>query len=194
MTLLSVLILASLPLPLVDALQSRAPGGSRVEVESFSAPGCVATRFEAQPFEASGRVAVRVTGRGCATWGWATVRLFTTQAVVTKDVEAGASLEGMTRIEEREWRPGTSLAPALDGAMASRRLRAGTVLREMDVRFGPAPGTPVTVRVIVNTIQIEQRGTVVPCSQQVCATLPSGKRVSGTFRDGVLVTGLERGS
>jgi hypothetical protein len=194
MILLALAITAAVPAPLVDALQSRAPEGTRVEVDAFSAPPCPGARYEAQAFEGSGRVAVRLTGKGCGAWGWASVRLLATQAVLTRDVEAGAPVEGAVRLEEREWRRGVPAAPALEGANAARRLRAGAVLRDLDVRFGPPPGTPVTVRVVVNTISVEQRGTIVPCGTQICATLPSGKRVSGVLRDGVLISGLERGS
>jgi hypothetical protein len=194
MTLLALTLMSAVPAPLVDALQARAPDGARVEVEGFTSPACPGARYEPQPVEGSGRVAVRVTGRGCAAWGWATVRVLATQVVLTRDVEAGAPVEGAVRLEEREWRRGLPLAPALEGANAARRLRAGTVLRELDVRFGPPPGTPVTVRVVVKAISVEQRGTIVPCGQQICATLPSGKRVSGSLSDGVLVSGLEGGS
>lgn len=194
MTFLALTILTSVPAPLVEALQARAPEGTRVEVEAFSAPPCPSPRYEPQPLEGSGRVAVRLSGRGCTTWGWATVRVLSTQAVVTRDVPPGASLDGAVRLEEREWRRGAPSAPALDGAVAARALRSGTWLRDVDVRFGPPPGTPITVRVVVNTISVEQRGTIVSCGRAVCATLPSGKRVTGVLRDGVLVAGVERGS
>ncbi|MCA2982068.1 MAG: hypothetical protein INH41_30395 [Myxococcaceae bacterium] len=194
MTLLALAVIAAVPAPLVEALQARAPEGTRVEVDGFTAPGCVASRFEPQPVEGSGRVAVRVSGRGCAAWGWATVRVLSTQAVLTRDLEAGARIEGAVRVEERPWRRGDQVAPALEGAVAARRLRAGQPLRAVDVRFGPPPGTPIVVRIVVNTISVEQRGTVVSCGQQVCATLPSGRRVAGVLRDGVLVSNAERGT
>lgn len=195
MTFALLLGLAAAPTQLIDALQARAPEGSRVELVSWSAAPCRATGFEVQSFERPGRVAVRITGTGCTTWGWATVRLRTTQAVLTKDVEPNAPLEPAVQLEERDWSPGQPGAPSFFGATAGRKLRAGTVLREIDVRFGPAPGTPVTVRVVVNTIAVEQRGTIIACSgQRVCASLPSGKRLSGTWRDGVLVAGTEGGT
>ncbi|MDX2010860.1 MAG: hypothetical protein SFW67_11735 [Myxococcaceae bacterium] len=194
MTTLALAILAAFPAPLLDALQARAPEGTRIELEAFSAPPCPSPRYEPQPIEGTGRIAVRLTGRGCSAWGWATVRVLATQAVITRDVRPGEALDGAVRLEEREWRRGTAPAPALEGAVAARALSRGTWLRDLDVRFGPPPGTPITVRVVVNAISIEQRGTVVSCGRDVCATLPSGKRVSGVLRDGVLVSGLERGT
>lgn len=194
MIALALLSLAAVPAPLNEALSLRAPQGARVEVVEWSAPACQATRFEPQPFDGSGRVAVRATGRTCSVWGWATVRLFTTQAVLTRTVEAGEALEGAFALEEREWSKGAPAAPKLDGATASRRLKSGSVLRELDLRFGPAPGTQITVRLVLKAISIEQRGVIISCGQNVCASLPSGKRVSGAFRDGVLVATLEGGS
>jgi hypothetical protein len=192
--MIALLVLLAAPSPLADALALAAPEGTRVELTGWSAPACSATRFEPQAIEGSGRVAVRATGKSCAVWGWATVRVFATQAVVAKEVESGASLEGAIRLEEREWVRGAQAAPRLEGATASRHLRAGVILRDTDVRFGPAPGTSVVVRLTVNAISIEQRGTIISCGQRVCASLSSGKRVSGTFRDGVLLTTLEGGT
>lgn len=194
MPVLLPLLLAAVPAPLEAALARVAPEGTRVEVLGWSAPACAATRFEPQVIEGSGRLAVRATGKTCAVWGWATVRVYATQAVVARDVEVGQPLEGAVRLEEREWLRGAQSAPALEGASASRRLRAGVVLRDSDVRYGPAPGTGVVVRFVVNAISVEQRGTIVPCAQRVCASLPNGKRVAGVFKDGVLVTGLEGGT
>lgn len=192
--MIALFLLAAVPTPLADALALHAPEGTRVELTSWTAPACAATRFEPQPIEGSGRVAVRATGKSCSVWGWATVRVYATQAVVTKDVAPGVALDGALRLEEREWLRGTPPAPRLEGATASRHLRAGVVLRETDVRFGPAPGTSVLVRLTLNAISIEQRGTIISCGQRVCASLASGKRVSGTFRDGVLITTLEGGT
>jgi hypothetical protein len=137
---------------------------------------------------------VHVVGATCAAWGWATVRVFATRAVVTRTIAAGAPLDGALSFEEREWQRGTPATPSVEGAVAARELRPGMVLRGPDVRFGPAPGTSVTVRLVLNAISLEQRGVIVPCSARVCASLPSGKRVTGTMRDGVLVASLEGGS
>ncbi len=194
MIALALVTLAAVPAPLTEALSLHAPEGTRVEVSDWSAPNCNANRFEPQPFDGSGRVAVRATGKSCSVWGWATVRLFTTQAVLARTIEAGEPVEGAFTLEEREWSKGAPAAPKLDGATASRRLKSGSVLRELDLRFGPAPGTQITVRIVINAISLEQRGVIVSCGQRVCASLPSGKRVSGTFRDGVLVATLEGGS
>lgn len=189
--MLALVLLAAVPPSLGEAMAKAAPPGVRVEVESWSAPACAATRFEAMPVEGSGRVAVRALGPGCAVWGWASVRLFSTQLVVERPIGAGEPLEGAVRIEERTWTKGMGEAPSLTGAVASRSLSAGAVVREADVRFGPAPGTPISVRLQFNAISIEQRGNVIACGrQQVCAVLTTGKRVTGTMRDGVLIASL----
>jgi flagella basal body P-ring formation protein FlgA len=187
-----LLVLAAFPTPLQESLTANAPAGARVELVNWSAPACTAKRFEAQPFESSGRVAVRVVGSTCSTWGWATVLLFSTHAVLTRDVEPGESIDSALRFEERAFRRGAPSVTRVAGAVAARKLRAGTTLRDLDLRYGPPPGTPVTVRIQINAISVEQRGTVVPCHQGLCASLPSGKRVSGTFQDGVLLTSGER--
>lgn len=185
------LILAAVPAPLEVALSRLAPQGARIEVTRWESPTCAATTFEPAPFDAPGRIAVRAVGRGCAGWGWATVRMMATVAVVDRPVSAGDPLEGAVRFEEREWTRTASSAPAITGAVASRRLSPGTVLRSSDLRFGPPPGTSVTVRVVSSGIAIEQRGSIFACPDRVCATLPSGKRISGTFTGGVLLATLE---
>lgn len=185
------LTLAAIPVPLEAALNRHAPAGVRVEVTSWDAPMCAASTFEPAPYESSGRVAVRAAGKTCAVWGWATVRLLTTQAIVSRPVTAGEPIEGAIRFEEREWSRSLSSPPSITGAVASRRLIPGAILRSTDVRYGPAPGTPVTVRVVSSGISIEQRGTIFACPERVCATLPSGKRVAGVIADGVLVARLE---
>lgn len=185
------LVLTAVPPSLDEALVAIAPPGSRVEVESWSAPPCKATRFEPRPLEGSGRVAVRAIGPGCEVWGWASVRLFTTQAIVERSVEAGARVDDAIRLEERLWTKGMSAAPRLEGAVAARRLSPGVLLRDTDLRFGPPPGTQVPVRIVLDAISIDQRGSVVACGQrQVCAVLPTGKRVTGTMQDGVLIATL----
>lgn len=191
MSALFFVIAAAVPPGLMPALEERAPVGARVELVEWSAPKCDGKRFEPQAVERSGRIAVHVTGRACHVWGWATVRLTATQAVLTKALNAGDALEGAYRFEEREWTKGLPGAPSLEGASAARRLQPGTLVRETDVRFGPPPGTAVTVRVQVSSIRIEQRGTITPCGKDVCASLPNGKRISGTWADGVLVARTE---
>jgi len=51
---------------------------------------------------------------------------------------------------------------------------------------GPLPGAPVTVVVNVAGLRVEQQGTAVGCPGRACARLHNGRRVEGTFRDGVL--------
>jgi hypothetical protein len=185
------LTLAAVPAPLALALSRQAPPGARIEVTRWESPTCAATTFEPATLDASGRVAVRAVGRGCAVWGWATVRVTATVAIVDRPLSAGDPLEGAVRFEEREWSRTASSAPAITGAVASRRLSPGTVVRSSDLRLGPPPGTSVTVRVVSSGIAIEQRGAIFACPERVCATLPSGKRISGTFTNGVLLATVE---
>ncbi len=191
MTPALLVILSTLPAPLVDALSQRAPSGTRVELTQWSAPPCHATSFEPQAIEGSGRVAVRALGKACAVWGWATVRVWSTQAVVISELKAGELVTPAVRLEEREWRRGMTPTPSLTDATAARRLAKGTALTAADVRFGPAPGTAVTVRVVFRNLTVEQRGTIASCGPRICAALPTGKRVTGTFADGVLTSALE---
>lgn len=159
-----------------------------VELTQWDPPRCQGT-FAPAPFERSGRVPVRVRGQACEAWGWAQVRVVVPVATLLRDVKAQQSMDGAWTVSQVEAR-GETLAQVPVGATATRWLRKGMPIAANDVRVGPAPGTAITVRVMLGALSLEQRGTVSPCAgAQTCATLPSGKRVAGELSAGVLVVG-----
>ena len=186
-------LLMSLVLQVDPQLQESLEAGvtfpsTRVEVLAWRAPPCRG-RYEAQPFSASGRVAVRVRGSGCDEWSWATIRLTVRAAVLTQAVKTGDLLDGAWNLREvelrRSLRPLFAIPPS---ATATRAMRPGDVLWAEAVRLGPAPGTPILVRVVAGGVTVEERGIAASCSGETqCATLPNGKRVFGRFDDGALV-------
>lgn len=185
--LLALVVAASTP-SLEAALQravTRSP--AKVELVAWDAPRKCRGTFEPAPFEASGRVAVRVRGKSCEAWGWAQVRVLVPLATLTRDVKADEPLADAIVFEEREGR-GVDALPA--GAVATRALKRGARLSPADLRTGPRPGTPLTVRVVLGALSLEERGTAIACAGAgACAALPSGKRVAGVFQDGVLLVG-----
>ena len=159
---------------------------ARVELTSWEAPRCKGT-FAPAPFERSGRVPVRVRGKTCEAWGWAQVRVIVPVATLSRDVKTNESMDGAWSVVDGE---GDSLSQIPSGATATRWLRKGMPVGSADVRTGPRPGTSILVRVMLGALSLEQRGTACPCSgSETCATLPSGKRVSGVWTDGTLVVG-----
>jgi hypothetical protein len=162
--------------------------GARVELAGWSAPGCRG-EATAAPFDASGRVPVRVRGAGCDAWGWAQVRVLVPVVSLTREVKVGDSLDGAWTVAEAEAR-GETLSSIPTGATAARWLKKGMTPSPADVRVGPKLGTSVMVRVQVGALTLEQRGTISPCSAgATCATLPSGKKVTGAFVGGALIVG-----
>jgi hypothetical protein len=192
-------LLASAVLAVEPSLQraleaSLARPEATVEVTDWRAPRC---RGEYQPtaFEASGRIAVRVRGARCNEWGWATVRVRTLAPVLTRTVRAGDPLEGSWTLRQVEVLRGRDLVEAVPpGATASRMLKGGEPLSPQGLRTGPSPGTPLTVRVALGGIVVEQTGTTIPCvGAGACAVLPSGRRVTGRLEGGVLLVPPEGG-
>ncbi len=186
--LLVTLLLSSIDPALEQALQravQRTP--AKVELRAWEAPRRCKGTFVPAPFENSGRVAVRVRGKSCDAWGWAEVRVIVPVATLSRDVKANESMDGAWTLDEIEAR-GAVVQNVPAGAAATRALRRGARLNAADYRTGPKPGTPITVRVMLGALSLEQSGTVSPCGNEaVCATLPSGKRVAGVFSEGVLV-------
>ena len=191
---LIMLMLGALDPSLEEALQ-RAVTRAAAKVEltaweltAWDPPRCTGT-YAPVPFERSGRVAVRVRGTKCEAWGWAHVRVVVAVAVLSRDVKANAILDGAWTLTEAEPR-GEAMTQIPSGATATRPLRKGMKISGSDVRVGPNPGTAVTVRLLLGALTLEQHGTVSPCTgSQTCATLPSGKKVSGVWLDGALVIG-----
>ncbi len=188
--LLTVMLLQVADPSLEAALQRAVTRESaRVELTAWDAPQRCKGTFAPAPFESSGRVAVRVRGKKCEAWGWALVRVIVPVATLSRDVKTNESMEGAWTVTEAETQ-GEVLAQVPTGATATRWLRKGMKISANDVRTGPKPGSSITVRVMMGGLSLEQRGTVNSCAgSETCATLPSGKRVSGVWSDGMLVVG-----
>lgn len=197
-TLTTFVALATAAGPSLEAaLQNVAPPHARVTLLAWDPPRECRGDFTPAFVETSGRVPVRVRGSTCEGWGWATVKVQVPTIVVMRDVAANSPLEGAVVFADVELLRGrTPLASLPPGATAAKNLRRGAALTPEDVRVGPPAGTTITVRVTAGSLQVEQVGTVVTCrngTTGVCATLPSGKRVSGALVDGVLVVGPTAG-
>ena len=161
---------------------------AKVELTGWDAPRCKGS-YAPAPFERSGRVPVRVRGKSCEAWGWAQVRVIVPVATLSRDVKSNESMDGAWTVSEQEPR-GEVMGVIPSGATATRWLRKGMTVEVSDVRVGPRPGSSILVRVMLGALSLEQRGTVSPCAGgETCATLPSGKRVSGVLTAGVLVVG-----
>lgn len=189
-TLLLTLALHAAP-TLQSALDAAVAGrGAHVELLAWKGPACTGA-FEVSSVDASGRVPVRVRGHDCDGWGWATVKLVAPGAVLTTEVRTGDSLQGKWSPKQFEVRRGVTLLTEIDAtATATRAMKPGQALTADAVRLGPAPGTPLTVRVSAGGIVLEQRGTAIGCTgAQVCASLPTGRRISGHLEGDVLVVG-----
>jgi hypothetical protein len=187
--IVTLLVVAAEP-SLESALRSAVSRpGARVELTSWSAPSGCRGEFLPASFDSSGRVPVRVRGRACQAWGWANVRVYVPTAVLTRDVKANEAVDGAWVVHENEPK-GEALAHVPAGATATRWLRKGQQVGPADVRVGPKPGTPVNVKLRFGALSLEQRGTIVACAgEEICAALPSGKKVAGVFSDGTLLVG-----
>jgi flagella basal body P-ring formation protein FlgA len=189
-----VLLLVTADPSLQHALEAaNAVPGSQLEVLEWKAPPCHGHLEVAATVDASGRVPVRVRGAGCDAWGWAVVRLTVMSAVATRSLRFGDRLQGAWALERREVHRGNeALTEIAADATANRLIKQGQPIGQDAVRVGPPPGSPITIRVSAGGIAVEQTGTTIPCAgPHVCATLPRGKRVMGTLRDGVLVVAAD---
>lgn len=186
--LLVLMMVTGVDASLEQALQRALTRESaKVELTAWDAPRCRGT-FAPAPFDSSGRVPVRVRGKKCEGWGWAQVRVLVPIATLSRDVKANESMDGAWIVREEEPR-GEVMSVVPGGATATRWLRKGMTVGANDVRTGPRPGSSIMVRVMMGALSLEQRGTAAACGNEVCATLPSGKRVSGVWVDGMLVVG-----
>jgi len=177
-----------------EALQ--APG-ARTTIVGWHAtlpPGCGVVRAEplADP-RRERTVGVRllgtdVSGRPCAGWGRAEVRVAASVLVATRAVAEGEPLEGAFRTEERELAPGAvPVGRVAPQSVAARPLAAGTILEECLAK-SPAPraGESIPVRLVLGAVAASWRGTALACPGGACARLPSGRRVRGRWTGGVL--------
>jgi hypothetical protein len=186
--------LASLAFTAVTAQRALADAlsrpGARVEVLGLRnvTPGACTPRSWSSPkaVGSSGPVAMRFDGQQgearCQGWAWADVKVFATGLRLTRDVQPGEALAGAVEAAEIEVTRGRRTLFALpDGAAASRAMRAGTLLAGSDLRVGPAPGDPVTVRVRAGALELTLPARAVACARATCAILPGGRRVEGRW-------------
>lgn len=189
------------PAEVQDAVQAAlADPGAEVEVTSFRASlpqGCALAGAEVRrPITKSGTALLRLNGRTrrgqpCAGSGVAQLVVRAAVWVVGAPIAAGMPLEGSVARERREVRGGAPLSSLPQGAVAKASLEAGVVLEAHHVaRPGAAPGTSLRVVLRKGQVTVSQRAVVVPCPgggvEEVCARLPSGKRVAGALADGTL--------
>ncbi|MGC4120552.1 MAG: hypothetical protein QM765_39430 [Myxococcales bacterium] len=200
-TLVAALCAAAPLAGLSERLQGHlAVPGARLEVvgvnrSNWPAGAALSDVEVPNSIRASGRVAARLSGKGpdgapCMAWVWVQVRVLSTVHVTERDLQEGEPLSSASHTEEREILPGRSPLGAIpSGAVAARRLAAGQVLEPHHVRgAGPSLGKPIAVLARSGAISVVQEGRTVPCSGgQVCAQLPTGKRVAGRYEGGQLV-------
>lgn len=195
------LLLAALPAQPAPAVAEALRGalavpGARLEVEGCSAvlpPGCEAVdAVSLRPVVASGQAPIRLRGRSggqpCEATGWARVRVYTRALLASRAVAEGEPLAPATAAGEVELTAGhRPLAELPPGAAAARPIAAGSPIEPGLVRSGPRPGDPVTVRLQVGDVLVEQAARALPCARgRGCALLPSGRRVEGKL-DGARV-------
>lgn len=189
------LALATLPAPPSAAVAEALRGAlalprARLAVESCSAVlprGCAEVEAVAlRPVVASGPAPVRVRGlsggKPCEATGWARVRVFAPGLVASRAIAEGERLSAAAVAGETEVAAGHQpLSELPPGAVAARPIAAGSAIEAGQVRVGPRPGEPVTVRLRVGEVLVEQVGRALPCPRgRGCALLPSGRRVEGT--------------
>jgi hypothetical protein len=154
-------------------------------------PKCVAQRFEPSRVLGSGRVAVRYHGNHCEGWAWVKLKVTVQRLAARKALKAGDLIDGATELVSSDLRPGDDgLETIPQGARAASDIPAGAMLTADRVRIGPAPGASIEVLIQAGAIAVEESGTVVRCSgrgEKVCASLPTGRRVSGHLDDGRLL-------
>lgn len=189
------------PPPVAEALRRAVPlPSARVEVTEYLPtlpPGCAVSRAEVkEAVTGSGRVPVHLAGSlrsggGCDGWAWARVRVVAPVLVAARAVREGEPLAGAVAAEERELIPGR-LSPAklFPEAVATRPLSAGQAIEEKDLRYGPAPGEPVSIVIQLGALRVEEPGRAIPCARdRGCALTPTGKRVEGSWQgDHLLVS------
>jgi hypothetical protein len=188
---------ADVPGPVADALQDAlSVPSARLEVVGWKVSGggrCNPDKASIErPIAGSGRYAVKLEGNGCGAWGWATVRVTAAVFVTTRTLRAGDALDGAVRSIDQEIRTGRAPAQVNAGSKAARAMSSGQLVEASHVELsGPSAGSPIKVLVRAGSLTIEQHGRAVSCGRgRVCAILPSGKHVEGSFEGGVLLVGV----
>jgi hypothetical protein len=162
--------------------------GARIVPLSWSAPRHCRIRGASvpHPIDGSGRVAVKLTGEGCAGWGWARLEVRAETAVTTRAVRAGEILAPALAVVEKEIKPGRVPFVPVRGAVAVRALSTGTVVEPNDVSGSAVvAGDPVKIVVVAGVLAVETQGRRTTCGRgRACAVLPSGKHVEGEMDEG----------
>ncbi len=145
-----------------------------------------------RPLDGSGRYPVRLSGKGCESWGWATVKVYAQAFVTTRPVRAGEPFADAVKEVEEEVRSGRTPATVADGAKASRSMGSGQLVTAAHLDSeNPGAGSTIKVVVRAGSLGVTQSGRAVPCGRgRACAILPTGKHVEGIMQGGMLVVDL----
>lgn len=194
---------AEVPSAALQALSASAQAsGLRLEFADYRssvAPDCVLKEVAlSTPIFASGRITLKVAGitpiKHCEGTASVQVRAFAPVAVSMRALNAGDSLDGAVELIEQEVaRNKHPLREIPSGMTAVHPVRAGVVVDASDVRQErPQLGTSIQVVIRSGGLSIEQTGRVASCDRdQVCAQLPTGKRVAGRMVSGHLEVMLQ---
>lgn len=177
--------------------EGRVHAGDRVKIMSYrgSIPGdCqLLSATPTRPVQRSGSIALRLEGERengspCAGTGVAKVQVKTKVWVSEKTIARGEALQGNLVTKYMDVGVRRAMREVPGNAVARRQIQAGAVLElQHAIVPGTEPGTPVRVVLSQGPVRVAQKGVIVPCiKERVCARLPSGKRVEGTFSAGVL--------
>ena len=142
----------------------------------------------------SGEVPVRVQGVRrdgvtCSGWVFAKVKIYTFANVATRDLPKGAlASSGIVQKQVLLTAGAHPIAALPPGSTMRRFVKKGTVIEARHLRLpGPDLGASVVVELRKGALTVSQRGVAIACSgARTCARLPSGRQVSGAWRDGAL--------
>lgn len=188
----------AVPPPVAIAIhEGRVHAGDRVQIESYrgSMPtGCsLVQAVPTRPVQRSGSIALRLEGEredgaSCAGTGVAQIEVKSKVWVVDQDIARGEALAGKMTAKFVDVGVRRAMRNVPENAVARRGIRAGSIIERQQVILpGTEPGTPVRVVLQQGPVRVAQKGVIVPCTKEnVCARLPSGKRVEGSFAEGVL--------
>ena len=191
------------PAAVVQALAvSAEASGVRAEIVDYRtsvAPDCMLKQVELPSAVAvSGRLVLKVAGESpikhCEGTAWVDVRAYARVAVAMRALNAGDSLDGAVELIEQEVpRSKHPLREIPSGMAAVHPVRAGVVVDISDVRQErPQLGASIQVVIRSGGLSIEQTGRIASCDRdQVCAVLPTGKRIAGKIVAGHLEVTLQ---